>query len=102
MATFLSLYNDIEYKIKQIALRYQEYEAENQQLRKENEQLKNTQAALETEIQEIKEKYKLLAITRTLLKKEDKQETKRKINDLVREIDQCITLLNSNDWSKND
>jgi len=95
MASFVSLYNDIEYKIKQTIERFNEYKIENNILKEENQQLKDENDELNQTIDDLQEKLKLVSITQTFLKKEDKEETKKKINDLVREIDNCITLLNS-------
>lgn len=94
MASFLSLYNEVEFKIKQAALRLEEYRSTVERLEKENEALIRKADELGKEVMEYKEKYTLLTITKTILKKEDKTETKKKINDLVREIDNCIMLLN--------
>jgi len=94
MDTFLSLYNELEFKIKQGALRLNEYKNKNEELRNENQTLKIEINELIDKLSVLQEKYKLLTITKTVLNKEDKKETKKKINDLVREIDICIELLN--------
>ena len=94
MASFLNLYNEVEYKIKHAIIRLDEYRAKISLLHKENEQLKRENATLQEQVIELNEKYKLLTLTQTLLKKEDKTDIKKKINDLVREIDNCIMLLN--------
>lgn len=94
MASFLELYNDVEYKIKQAALRLNESARDIERLQEENSQLKEMLKEKESQVVELQEKYELLTITKTILKKEDKIETKKKINDLVREIDNCILLLN--------
>ena len=94
MDTFLSLYNEVEYKIKQAALRLNEYKSSNEELQNENRSLKIEINELKDKLSVLQEKYKLLTITKTVINKEDKKETKKKINDLVREIDICIELLN--------
>ena len=93
MAKFDILYNKIEYNVKAALLRMAE-------LRKENDRLKNEKAALEKETEELRKKVedaenklKLLVITKTVLYKEDTKQTKKQINDWVREIDNCIALL---------
>lgn len=70
------------------------------ELRKENDRLKNEKAALEKETEELRKKVedaenklKLLVVTKTVLYKEDIKQTKKQINDWVREIDNCIALL---------
>ena len=95
MASFYSLYNDIEYKIKQAQLRLIDISRENKQLQEEKQLVKNENERLQARVRELEEKIKLMTITQTIIQKEDKTETKRKITELVREIDNCIGLLNS-------
>jgi hypothetical protein len=94
MATFISLYNDIEYRIKQAALYIKELEMQNRQMQEENDTLKMELVQRQQAAKEWQDKYNLLTITQTILKKEDKQETKKKITDFVREINRCIEILN--------
>lgn len=70
-------------------------------LKEENEVLYNKIAVLEHQIteekqfnNEIENKYQTLKIAKTIEgSKEDRRETKLKINALIREIDTCITQL---------
>ena len=70
-------------------------------LKEENELLLQKIAALENQIteekqfyNEIEKKYQSLKIAKTIEgSKEDKRDTKLKINALIREIDTCITQL---------
>ncbi|MCQ2285540.1 MAG: hypothetical protein MJZ76_01535 [Bacteroidales bacterium] len=94
MATFIELYNDLETRIKRISLSYSELKNKKRQLEEENGRLVEENAKLTSQLSELKEKYRLLTITKTLAEKKDKTDTKRKINELVREIDNCIRLLN--------
>lgn len=93
MASFDSLYNEIEFKVKAAIIEIEQYRSEKERLIRENEQLKEQIKILEEHLTDSKENYNLLAITQTILKKTDKQETKKKINDLVREIDHCMAIL---------
>lgn len=93
MDSFLSLYNQVEYKIKQATVRYQECKKENEELKAENERLQEELKRLKLQLQDNEEKYKLVTITKTILNKEDKKDIKKEINDLVREIDNCIEYL---------
>ncbi len=95
MASFLKLYNEIEYKIKQAEVRLKEYRQDIESVRSQNRQLAEENERLNAQVADLQEKYNLLTITKTILKKEDKIETKKKINDLVREIDNCIGFLNN-------
>lgn len=70
-------------------------------LKEENELLLNKLAILENQIAKEKQlysslekKYQVLKIAKTIEgSKEDRRETKLKINALIREIDTCITQL---------
>tara|TARA_R110001583_G_scaffold58101_1_gene173419 strand:+ start:1498 stop:1788 length:291 start_codon:yes stop_codon:yes gene_type:complete len=70
-------------------------------LKEENEILYNKIAVLENQIaeekqfiNEIEKKYQILKIAKTIEgSKEDRRETKLKINTLIREIDNCIAQL---------
>ena len=94
MITFLELYNEIEFKIKQASLHLKSCNEELFKIREERDLLKIELEELKAENTLLLEKYNLLSITKTILKKEDKKETIKKINNLVREIDNCIMLLN--------
>lgn len=72
------------------------------ELTSENEQLKTQLAdALhqlnhkERRLTELGEKQKLIMLARSLPSDESRKDVKLKINDMVREIDKCIALLNS-------
>ena len=93
MDSFLSLYNQVEYKIKQATLQFNECKKENKELKEENLRLQEELKRLKLQLQDNEEKYKLATITKTILNKEDKKDIKKEINDLVREIDNCIEYL---------
>lgn len=98
MASFLSLYSDIEGDIKRAITLIAEKSEENRTLKQELEEQKQQVEELRNELQSLKEKNKLLTITNTVLNKEDKKETIKKVNEYVREIDNCIELLNRMEW----
>ena len=93
MASFLNLYNEIAYKIKKATIRINEYQLEIEKLQRENEYLKEELETCKEKLILTQEKHDLLAITKTLLQKEDKKRAQKRINDLVREIDNSIMLL---------
>ncbi len=69
------------------------YEVEN--LKKELENLEIKKKNLEKNISELENKYNSLKLAKTLTgSKQDNAEAKSKINNIVREIDKCIALLN--------
>lgn len=71
-------------------------------LKQENEQLKTQLAdSLQqlhqkgSQITDLEEKQKLITLAKSLPEGESRKDVKLKINDMVREIDKCIALLNS-------
>lgn len=93
MASFESLYNKIEYNVKAALLKISDLQKDNEKLKRENETLKEKEKELQIQIDELTERLKLIVVTKTVFNKKDKQETKKQINDWVREIDKCISLL---------
>lgn len=100
MASFLSLYNEVEHKIRAAVILLNEQKSENAKLRQLVEEQNNKLEELGKEVESLNEKNKILTITKTVLYKEDKKDTIKKINELVREIDNCIGLLNQIEWKK--
>ena len=78
MATFLELYNEIEYNIGKIRLVLTKTKHENEILKEENSTLKTENAKLQSDLSELKEKYRLLTITKTLEDKKTRQIQKEK------------------------
>ncbi|MBO4489652.1 MAG: hypothetical protein J5741_08385 [Bacteroidales bacterium] len=93
MATFQSIYNRIEYNVKEGAEKIRGLQQENARLEAENQTLKERQQELEHLLDDAKERIKLITITETIINKEHKQEIKKQIKDWVQEIDKCINLL---------
>lgn len=72
------------------------------ELKQENRQLETQLAdALQqlsqkgSQITDLEEKQKLITLAKSLPEGESRKDVKLKINDMVREIDKCIALLNS-------
>jgi len=94
MSSIIQVVNLVEDKLKKLLENYHF-------LKEENEFLFNKIALLENELVEgkqllndIEEKYQTLKIAKTIEgSKEDRRETKLKINALIREIDTCIVKL---------
>ncbi len=65
------------------------------ELEKENEDLKKSLHESEMNLKELEKKYERSKLSGALMGEgENAQEAKRKINELVREIDKCVALLN--------
>lgn len=65
------------------------------ELQQRQQQLMSDLEQKEKAILELEEQNQTLKIAKSLTGAEDKSEAKLKINELVREIDKCIALLNT-------
>jgi chromosome segregation ATPase len=98
MASFLTLYNQIESKLIRIKQVVEEKTEENKTLKVNLAAALERIEQLENEVETFSEKNKILTITKTALYKEDKKQTEKKIDKLVRDIDHCMELLNRMQW----
>lgn len=81
--------------IHKLILLYKENENENCKLKKELEELTKEKLILENRIKTLEEKYDKLKTAKTLEKViGDTGEARHKLNRIIREIDNCIALLN--------
>ncbi|HQG56854.1 MAG TPA: hypothetical protein PK496_07590 [Bacteroidales bacterium] len=81
-------------KIDILIQRYRALEEENKNLRTLNENLEKMLREREDELKELEKKYEIIKLTGALLgESEYGLEAKKKISELVREIDKCIALL---------
>ena len=98
MASFLSLYHQLETKLTKIKQVVEEKTEENKMLATNLTAALEKIEKLENENLLLTDKNHILTITKTALYKEDKKLTERKIEKLVRDIDYCIELLNRMQW----
>lgn len=89
------LTKDIENKIKKIVDLQSQLKKENNHLIQEVHDLKKIVENQNVIIENLEKKLKILKIAKTLEIGKDNQQAKLKINELVREIDKCIALLNN-------
>jgi predicted nuclease with TOPRIM domain len=82
-------------KLDELLNRYTNLLTESEELRKGNEVLKSVIQNQNERIKELETKYERVKLTGALLGEgENAAEAKKKITDLVREIDRCVALLN--------
>jgi len=87
--------NILNRKIDDLLNRYISLKNQVSELKSEHEALKTKLQDREEEIKEIEKKYERVKLTGALLgESENAREAKRKITEMVREIDRCIALLN--------
>ena len=86
----------LEDKLKNILSNYEFLKEENEALLQNNTKLHLLLEEKEQQLKNQQEKYDLLKVAKTIEgSKENTRDTKLKINALIREIDKCITQLNS-------
>ena len=82
-------------KLDELLDRYHVLKEGLEQLKNENEVLKNKLQEREINLKELENKYERSKLSGALMgENENALEAKRKINELVREIDKCVALLN--------
>lgn len=87
----------IENKINQLGSMKVQLEAQLGRLKQENASLYKINNELLAQVDELKEKNRELETTKSLqpaVQEEFRSATKQRINDLVKEIDECLSLLN--------
>jgi len=81
-------------KVKETEALLQRSKAENDSLRKEIRDLRETIELQKSTITDLEEKNKIVKIAEAVaVSKEDKRAVKLKINEFIREIDKCIATL---------
>jgi predicted nucleic acid-binding Zn-ribbon protein len=82
-------------KLDELLNKYKNLQSECENLKNGNEGLKNTLQERESRIKELEIKYERIKLSGALLGDgENNREAKKKITELVREIDRCVALLN--------
>jgi len=82
-------------KIEELFERYNDLRTKNRDLKNENDTLKRYIEERELKIRDLEKRYERIKISGALMGEgEGGAEAKKKINELVREIDRCVALLN--------
>ncbi len=82
-------------KLEELFERYNDLRTKNRELKNENEVLERYLQERDEKLKELEIKYERIKISGALMGEgESAVEAKQKINELVREIDRCVALLN--------
>jgi chromosome segregation ATPase len=82
-------------KLEELFERYNNLRIKNVELKSENEAIKHNLQERDDKIKELEIKYERIKLSGALIGEGDNAaEAKKKINELVREIDRCAALLN--------
>ncbi|MFP4042393.1 MAG: hypothetical protein ACLFPH_04735 [Bacteroidales bacterium] len=91
---YINTVSDLKQKTRQLIALYEKAKHENLQLHNENKKLKDQIKQKEAEYFSLKEDYTKLELAKSLASVDSSHDAKIKINRIVREIDNCIALLN--------
>jgi hypothetical protein len=93
---YQEIVDSIKAKTARLYSVYQHHKKLNHELTIENEKIKSENTELKAQINRLISEMETLKLTSTLNKQEGsiKEEAEGQINSLIREIDQCITLIN--------
>ncbi len=85
----------LQHKLEKLVAKHQDVKVANVRLTDQMTQLRQQLDTQQESVQELKDKNKILKLSASLHGEEqDTQAARKKINELVREIDKCIALLN--------
>ena len=91
-----NIINSIENKLNNLLSAYQKEKEINLNLSQENIRLLTEIKQKSSEIDDLKDKIKLMSISKSVdVSEGDIRQTKLKINEYIREIDKCIAQLNN-------
>jgi chromosome segregation ATPase len=89
----------IEQKVKLLLDKYHNLKAANETLKTDNEVLKTNQVSQKERIAELENQLNVLKLAKSVSSgtenDSDRAELKRKINEMMKEIDNCVGLLNN-------
>ena len=94
MENSAKMISSVDVKVKRLIGHHRETLERLRESKLENDELKNINEKQLKEINELKEKIKLLKIAKSTEIKEGTADARLKINEMIREIDKCIGLLN--------
>ncbi|MCF8257698.1 MAG: hypothetical protein K9J06_09100 [Flavobacteriales bacterium] len=96
MSELQTIVTGIAGKVRELADRQESLAGENARLARQNVELATELAAQKNANSALSEQNKLAKIARSVSPDgEDRTEERKRLNDLVREIDKCIALLNN-------
>ena len=95
MADLNIIVSDIELKLRRLLDEKSRLEAENKRLAEENEALDKENLALRRSVEELQDKINKSTIVNALDNEGEVEEGRKLIKELVKEIDRCVSILNS-------
>jgi predicted nuclease with TOPRIM domain len=93
MANEQTLISGIEYKVRKLIEKFEGLKKENEGLQQHIDALENKVEALSSELEEKRNELFKISLADTLEIKYGVEDSKTKIDDLIKEIDLCIEVL---------
>ncbi len=94
MSNVIEIVDSLQNKLEMLLSKYELLQVENKQLLEKSKKLMHDVNEHQESIVSIENKYSSLKFAKAIVgSKEDKHDTKLKINSLIREIDKCIAQL---------
>lgn len=95
MADLSIIVSEIEIKLRKMIDEKQRLSIENKRIAEEKEALEKESLALKRSVLELEERINKNTIVNALDKEEEIEEGRRLIREMVKEIDRCVSILNS-------
>jgi phage shock protein A len=94
MNDLVTLVSGIEFKARNLINKIEQLENEVRKLEEENDELKLIIKDNKLKINQLENKNQIIELSKVLEGKEGSTKAKLRINELLREVDRCIGLLN--------
>jgi len=94
MDSFPNIVDKLEIKVLALLERKKNLSTEVDDLKAKVEHYQQQNKLLEEEVEQLKERNQILRITKGRISREERREVEVKINEIVREVDKCISQLN--------
>ena len=95
MEDLSNLVKGLDIKSRQLALRYKKLNENFNQLQKKQTETESSITLHKQTIVELEKQIQILTIAKSIPTGKESSKAKKKINELLRELDTCIDLLNS-------
>jgi peptidoglycan hydrolase CwlO-like protein len=86
-------FNIIYEKLQQLLKQHNKLKRENEQLRKELQEQKDSELQAQQKMEELQQQISILKLAGGDMNDADKKEFEKKINNYIKEIDKCIAFL---------
>lgn len=94
MEDLVTLVSGIEFKTRALAARFEAISKENVELKKRNQQLHETLEEQKLNVKQLQYKNQIIKIAKAIEREKGSTNAKLLINELLREVDRCVGLLN--------